>query len=182
MSQYFVATPEELRLLTKQERNVYEMFRLEGKKREDIAELLEVSLATVTSHWSRAVNKIERHRLLMQNPLAFINEKKQGGVDIFRAEPGQLQKAEETKPDFIPIIGVDETPTLISQSEKVDPAPRDDTGTGAIDESADRVRDVGSVDGADAAGGEGQISGDPDPYDVGDGSSNSQAHQPSIEA
>lgn len=174
MSQYFVADPEELRLLSKKERDVYEMYRLEGKTKDQIAEALGIELATVNSHWSRAINKIERHRLLLQNPLAFINSEKplveewtctcnrkhpgtdlycsrcrqrqtRHSTDIFRAKEGKLQKEEETKPDFIPIIGVDETPTFISQP---DPRSQEEDSSG----------DVGPVRGEDDVGGEEHVS------------------------
>ncbi len=99
MSKYFVASSDELRLLTKMERDVYEMYRCDGKTREEICVHFSISKETFRSHWSRAVRKIEKHRLLLDNPLAFLREVEQKEKrDIFRGDPGVLQKALDPEP------------------------------------------------------------------------------------
>jgi len=67
-----IATDEELWLLTKSERRVYEMYRLKGRTKEQICDELQINIRTFDNHWSKAVKKILDHRKLMENPLKSI--------------------------------------------------------------------------------------------------------------
>lgn len=72
MSLIVVATTEELRLLTKQERNVYELYRHEGKRREEICELLGITGETFRRYWWSAIKKIIGYRRMTQNPQSYL--------------------------------------------------------------------------------------------------------------
>jgi hypothetical protein len=67
-----IATDEELWLLTKMERIVYESFRLRGKTKEMICEEQKITPATFRNHWTRAMKKILDGRKIMENPLRSI--------------------------------------------------------------------------------------------------------------
>jgi len=75
-----IATDEELWLLTKSERRVYEMYRLKGLTKEQICVELNINQRTFDNHWSKAMKKITDHRKLMENPLKEIAK----GNDILR--------------------------------------------------------------------------------------------------
>ena len=72
MSDLLIATVDELRLLTKREREVYEMFRHEGLRKEEICLKLHVGKEAFRRYWWSAVKKIRRHRQLTENPQYFL--------------------------------------------------------------------------------------------------------------
>lgn len=72
MTDYIVASRDELKLLTKTERLIYEAFRHEGKTKEVICEEQGITDETFRSHWSRALKKIRERRLIIENPQRFI--------------------------------------------------------------------------------------------------------------
>lgn len=76
MSLIVVATTEELRLLTKQERLVYELYRHEGKKKEEICIELKITSETFRRYWWSAIKKIIEHRRLTANPQLFMSQGK----------------------------------------------------------------------------------------------------------
>lgn len=82
MSIIVVATVDELRLLTKQERLVYEMYRHEGKTREAICTELKIGKDGFRRHWWSAIKKIIAHRKLTENPQHFLAQ----GRDILRGD------------------------------------------------------------------------------------------------
>lgn len=83
MSEIIVATVDELRILTKRERQVYEMFRHEGKTKEEICRELRFNKDAFRRYWWAAMKKIREHRQLTQNPQYFLAR----GKDILSSIP-----------------------------------------------------------------------------------------------
>lgn len=68
MSTLLIPTGEELRVLSKMELRIYEMYRLKGRTKEQICEEMHITRETFRGHWSRAQNKLRRQRLMTENP------------------------------------------------------------------------------------------------------------------
>jgi hypothetical protein len=85
MNTFLIATAEELRGLTKAERDVYEMYRLEGMKKDAICEKLGITIDTFMCHWHRGMRKIARARDMAENPQSFMR-KGTRGTDVLRGD------------------------------------------------------------------------------------------------
>ena len=99
MSIVVIATIEELRLLTKQERRVYEMYRLEGKTKEAIIAELNVGKDAFRRYWWSAIKKIIEHRRLTENPQHFLAQGRDilgGDVRIGTAAPADARTISNT--------------------------------------------------------------------------------------
>jgi len=93
-----IATEEELRILTKSEREVYDDYRQRGKTREDICIERGITEETFRSHLNRAEEKMRTYRRMRENPQAFMAEGKDGistdvlrGGKKYRRKPPQVQ-------------------------------------------------------------------------------------------
>ncbi len=88
MNQIIVATNEELLTLTPREREIYRMFRIGGKRFEEIASELQITGESVRKKWNTAMRKIRMNRNLEENPQYFLHR----GRDVLRSsqEYGQL--------------------------------------------------------------------------------------------
>jgi hypothetical protein len=88
MSQIVVATTDELRLLTKRERQIYELYRHEGKTREEICAALKIGKDAFRRYWWSAIKRIQEHRKLTQNPQYFMAK----GQDVLAASKPEFQR------------------------------------------------------------------------------------------
>lgn len=79
MSEFIVASQDELELLTKRQRQVYERVRFarevikgeneRGMTFEEIADELGLSEMTVNSHWNTAMRKLREYRTTIESPV-----------------------------------------------------------------------------------------------------------------
>ena len=116
MSDLLIATVDELRLLTKREREVYEMFRHEGLKKEEICKRLHVGLEAFRRYWWSATKKIRRHRQMTENPQYFLSRGKDilgGGAHI------GIQRPVDTR--------MISNRSMLGRPEELDIAPEDDS-------------------------------------------------------
>lgn len=85
MTDLLIATEEELRILTKSEREIYDDYRNRGKTREEICLERDITDATFRDHFAQAEKKIRRYRRVKENPQAFMKENEHGeSIDILR--------------------------------------------------------------------------------------------------
>lgn len=130
MSAHFlIPTEEELRILTKTERWVYQKFRFEGWTKEEICAERRMSAETFRGHWSRATNKLKRHRQLTENPQHFLMQNKDVlrsdvEVQMHREAPTMsmrnVHRQPNTSPGTNPISGKPYTGT-VSRHDEDDP-------------------------------------------------------------
>ncbi len=90
-----IATIEELRLLTKREREVYEMFRSEGLRRDEICAKLHLNKESFRRYWWSAVKKIRMHRRMTENPQWYLARGRDilagDGVHVERQRPADTR-------------------------------------------------------------------------------------------
>lgn len=72
MSEFFVASKEELELLTKRERMVYVRVRNHGMTNVEICEELSIKEETRRCHWYRAQRKILKFRASIESPVGLM--------------------------------------------------------------------------------------------------------------
>ena len=94
MTDLFIATTEELRKLTKREREVYEMERHQGMSREKICEELGIKEETRRSHLARGTKKVMEIRAEFETPYGQTYSGKQ---DTWKHDHPEPQPIKESK-------------------------------------------------------------------------------------
>lgn len=101
MTDLLIATEEELRILTKSEREIYDDYRNRGKTREEICKERDITDATFRDHFAQAEKKIRRFRRIQENPQAFMKENTEGeSIDILRGGKRYKRKEKPQHPQW----------------------------------------------------------------------------------
>lgn len=124
MTLIVVATTDELRLLTKQERMVYEMYRHEGRKREEICAKMDINGETFRRYWWSAIRKIIQHRKTTENPQSFLAQ----GKDILGGDvrTGQFMPHSTKTISNVSALGREPVADIVESDESAAKVPVDD--------------------------------------------------------